>query len=149
MVLTIMSTRILTARPYQEKLDREIVEAWDGGARNVISILPTGGGKTFLFTGILAREQGYTCAIAHRKELIGQMSLALNKRGVHHFAIAPEKTINWIIAQHMAEHGVSYYQPNSRCAVAGVDTLMSKKQRVWLDAFVNVYHYGSWTKGIM
>lgn len=130
MLLTIMSTKILTARPYQEKLDQDIVAAWNGGAKNVLAVLPTGGGKTFLFTGIIGREPGFTCAIAHRKELVGQMSLALNKRGVQHFVIAPDSTIKWIIGQHIIEHGVSHYSPSSRCAVAGVDTLVSRQNKL-------------------
>lgn len=120
----------MISRKYQSDLDDAIVSSWGAGARNVLAVLPTGGGKTFLFTGIIAREQGYTCAIAHRKELVGQMSLALNKRGVRHFAIAPESTIKWIVGQHMAEHGRSFYDPNSRCAVAGVDTLISRRDRL-------------------
>lgn len=135
MLLTGMSTIKLIARPYQEKLEADIYSAWDSGARVALAVLPTGGGKTFVFTSVLAKHAGYSCAIAHRKEIVGQISLALNKRGVQHFVIAPEKTVKWIISLHMAEHGISYYKANSRCAVAGVDTLLSKKQRYGLDAF--------------
>ena len=111
-------------------MDREIDEAWAAGHRNVLATLPTGGGKTFLFTGKLAAEQGYSCAIAHRRELVGQMSLTLNKRGVPHFAYAPNNVVKWIVAMHVAEHGQSFYNPNARCAVASVDTLMSRADRL-------------------
>lgn len=121
-----MSTKILTARPYQEKLDREIDSAWVAGHKNVLAVLPTGGGKTFLFTGKLAEEQGFSCAIAHRRELVGQMSLALNKRGVPHFAYVPKNVVKWIVSMHVAEHGQTFYNPNARCAVASVDTLMAR-----------------------
>ena len=130
MLLTTMSTSNLTARPYQTKIDGEIVAAWDSGAKNVLAVLPTAGGKTFLFSGIIAREPGVTCAVAHRKELIGQISMALNKRGVPHFAIAPDSTVKWIISCHIQEHGTSFYSTSAKCAVAGVDTLVSRRDRM-------------------
>lgn len=130
MLLTIMSIKNLQARKYQDDLDADIQRAWAAGARNVLAVLPTGGGKTFLFTGVLARETGVTCAIAHRKELVSQISLALNKRRVQHFVIAPTNTIKWIVSLHAQEHGESYYNPSARCAVAGVDTIMARADKM-------------------
>jgi superfamily II DNA or RNA helicase len=49
----------------------------------------TGAGKTVLFSKILADTDRPCASIAHRRELVGQMSLALAKRGVHHKILAP------------------------------------------------------------
>lgn len=128
MLLTIMST--IKKRNYQNKMDGEIQEAYQGGAFNVMPVMPTGSGKTILFTGWLARQEGYSCAIAHRQELVYQMSLTLNKRRVQHFAFVPQNMVPKIISMHIREHGYSCYAPNSRTAVAGVDTLLARKHSV-------------------
>lgn len=128
MLLTSMSTK--KSRPYQKTLSSDIDNAWRAGFRNVMPVLPTGGGKTWVFTEKIAQHNGYSCAVAHRQELIGQISLALNKREIPHFAFVPKKIVTWICALHMAEHGRSFYTPNSRTAVAGVDTLLARKNQV-------------------
>lgn len=126
MLLTVMSTRNFTPRQYQIDMRSDILSAWASGAQNVMAVLGTGAGKTVLFTGLISEDTGRTCAIAHRKELVSQISLALNKRGVQHFCLAPDSTVRWIVSQHILEHGESYYRPGSRCMVASVDTLISR-----------------------
>jgi len=128
MLLTIMSTE--KDRWYQIKIDQEIDEAYEAGAKNVMPAVPTGGGKTRIFTGRISKWGGYSCAMAHRQELVSQISLALNKRGVQHFAFVPKNMVQKLISLHIREHGKSHYAPNSRCAVAGVDTLLARKHSV-------------------
>lgn len=125
-----MSTKKITLRPYQQKLLQDVYAAWHSGHKNVLAVLPTGGGKTVLFTEILAAHAGYSCAIAHRRELVGQMSLTLNKRQIPHFAHVQSKDVKWLVSLHMAEHGVSYYRTGARCAVASVDTLRSRENHL-------------------
>jgi superfamily II DNA or RNA helicase len=93
---------------------------------NVLAVLPTGGGKTVLFGGVINDHVGASCAIAHRSELVGQMSLALAKYGVPHRIVAPSNIIRWICQLQMAELGTCLYNPNAPCAVAGVDTLIRR-----------------------
>ena len=128
MLLTIMST--INKRSYQNKMDGEIGEAYQGGALNVMPVMPTGSGKTVMFTGWISWYDGYSCAMAHRQELVYQMSLTLNKRHVQHFAFVPKNMVPKIISMHIREHGYSCYAPNSRTAVAGVDTLIARKHSV-------------------
>ena len=64
-------------RPYQEQLRDRIYTAWAGRARNVLAVLPTGAGKTVMFSHIIRKHNGAVCAIAHRQELVSQISLAL------------------------------------------------------------------------
>jgi DNA repair protein RadD len=111
-------------RSYQLKAEAEIYQAWSEGAQNVLVQLDTGAGKTILFTKILADHQGWSVAIAHRVELVSQISLTLARHGVRHNIIAPKSSIRGIIAIHMLELGQSFYHPQSRCSVAGVDTLI-------------------------
>lgn len=117
-----------TLHPYQQQFTGEIYQHWQQGSRNVIGVLPTGGGKTFTFSDIIARHQGLSCAIAHRQELVSQISLSLAEFGVKHRIIAPQKVIKSIINDHRVEFGRVFYDPNAKASVAGVDTLISRRE---------------------
>lgn len=113
-------------RDYQIAAEAAVYEAWRS-VRNVLVVLATGSGKTVLFAKIISDHVGASCAIAHRQELVGQISLALARYGVKHRIIGPNKVIRWIIqALHIIETGQSFYDPNAPCAVAGVDTLIRR-----------------------
>lgn len=113
-------------RPYQQDIRDEIESHWQT-VRNVLAVLPTGAGKTVLFSAILADESGASCAIAHRQELVSQISLALARNGVRHRIIGQAPVIRMIVRLHMEEVGANYVVPNARCAVASVNTLTGKK----------------------
>ncbi len=116
----------MSLRPYQADAKADIYQAWDDGAVNVLAVLPTGSGKTVTFSDILRDHNGPSCAIAHRQELVSQISVALARDGVRHRIIGPKNVVKLCVNLHMAEVGVSYYDPSARCAVAGVDTLVRK-----------------------
>lgn len=111
-------------RDYQSDLLRGVVAEWTGGARNVLAVLPTGGGKTVVFSYAIANHPGAAVAIAHRSELVSQMSLALAREGVRHRVIGPAALGRACAALHMAELERMFVDPNARNAVAGVDTLV-------------------------
>jgi DNA repair protein RadD len=112
-------------RPFQSDIDAAISHAWATGARNVMPVLPTGGGKTVLFAHIIAKNEGASCAIAHRQELTSQISLALARNGVRHRVIGPKTLHREIVSIHMAEVGRDFTHQHAKAAVAGVDTLLN------------------------
>lgn len=116
-------------RPFQQTLKTEILAAWAAGARNVMPVLPTGGGKTVLFGNILAENQGASVAIAHRQELTSQISLALARNGVRHRVIGQKPLLREIVQLHLAEVGRDYTHPYAPTAVAGIDTLLNLDPR--------------------
>jgi superfamily II DNA or RNA helicase len=62
-------------RPYQSDLLDRIDKAWFSGHRSLLCQLPTGGGKTILFSTVVhqANQKGLKCLVlAHREELIKQ-----------------------------------------------------------------------------
>lgn len=119
-------------RPFQVALDADIDAAWAGGAQNVLAVSPTGSGKTVLFSHKLRQHKGASVAIAHRQELVGQISLALARNGVRHRIIGPADLVKRVIVPvHMAELGTCLYDPNAPCAVAGVDTLIRMDPTPW------------------
>lgn len=135
-------TRIATAvqrailRPYQSDIKNDIYAAWNSGAVNVLAVLPTGAGKTVTFSDIIHDHQGASCAIAHRQELVSQISLALARDRVRHRIIGPKNVVKLCVNIHMAEVGASYYDPSAHCAVAGVDTLVRRVDELanWLQS---------------
>ena len=111
-------------RDYQEKMHREFDDAWSTGAENVMGVLPTGGGKGALIAGAAYHFDGPVCAIAHRQELVSQISMALGRYGVEHRLIAAESTVRNIVRLHMDEFGRSFYNPRAPHGAASVDTLI-------------------------
>lgn len=90
-------------RPYQQKAKKEIFESWDD-VDNVMFQMPTGTGKTRLFTSIikdineyskLRREPVKILIIAHRTELIDQIDESLTKYRVPHNIIAGGRDRNY------------------------------------------------------
>ncbi len=120
----------LSLREYQVRFKADIIAGWNEGARYVAAVLPTGGGKTRVFSSIIHDHNGLSCAIAHRQELVGQISLSLAREGVYHRLVAPKNVIAEITADHRSELGRSFYNPNAPAAVAGVDTLVSRKEEL-------------------
>lgn len=115
-------------RPYQSTLVNDVWAAWMQGALNVLMRLDTGGGKTvilaFLVNLWISLNRGAVAVIAHRQELVSQLSMTLARYGIVHNIIAADKVRKAIIALQIAEFGRSYYSGGSLVSVASVDTLI-------------------------
>ena len=113
-------------RKYQSDMV-ENIHAAHGTHQNVMAQLATGGGKTVIFSKILSDAKFPTAAIAHRQELVGQISGSLANFGLQHRIVAPDNVIRQIVAHNTREFGESFYHPNAPCGVAGVDTLVRRR----------------------
>lgn len=114
-------------RPFQVALERDVYTAWNAGARNVMPVAPTGSGKTVVLSKIMRDEPGASVAIAHRQELVSQISVALARNEVRHRLVGVKSAsplIRVISALQIAEFGGSYFDPNARTGVGGVDTII-------------------------
>lgn len=114
---------MIPLRDYQRQLKAEIIALWLLH-RYVLAVSATGSGKTVLFSDIVASEPNASCVIAHRHELVSQISLALARNGVRHKIVGSPQLAKECTAAHMEELGVNYVDPNSRVAAASVDTLI-------------------------
>lgn len=118
-----------TLRRYQSLLEQGIQDAWAqlyaAGSTNpvVMGVLPTGGGKTVVFSEVIRKEPRASCAIAHRSEIVSQISLALASAGVRHKIIGSSKTRKKCQKVQLKKLKRHYVDPNSKCAVASVKTL--------------------------
>lgn len=121
---------MIVLRPDQQQLKDAIYHGWNSGNPNMLGVLPTGGGKSVIVSDIVAdkdRLGAQQVIIAHRKELVGQMSLHIAARGIKHRIIGPSDTVRSITNSHRREfNGHSFINPSAACSVAGVDTLVSR-----------------------
>lgn len=115
-------------RPFQENMRWAIYESWRVGNKIVMAVLPTGAGKTVLFCMIAAEQNCAVAVIAHRQELISQISLALARNGVRHRVIGSRALQKACASLHTQVLGRNFVDPSSRVAACGVDTLIRHKE---------------------
>jgi DNA repair protein RadD len=119
-------------RSIQIQPEKDIYAAWGAGAQNVMLVSATGSGKTVLFSKIMYDEPGASIAIAHRQELVSQISLALARNGVRHRIVGNRSTLVRIInALHIKKFGYSYIDPTAKTGVGGVDTIVKMQNEPW------------------
>lgn len=116
-------------RDYQIKLMDDIFNSWNDH-NAVVAVSPTGSGKTVIMASIAAKLQSHICAMAHRQELVGQISMAFAREGILHRIIASDNTVRSIIAGHIAEFGRNWHSHTSTVVVAGVDTLIARETQL-------------------
>ena len=93
-------------------------------------VLPTGAGKTVLFTEAAKTHSGLVCVIAHRQELVSQIALSFARSGVMHTIISPENVIRDCLADQSTELGRHFYDMSSNITVASVDSLLARKDKL-------------------
>ncbi len=128
-------------RDYQQNLKSGLYGSWRQGHRNTVLVSPTGSGKTVVMGSIAADQKEPGCVIAHRTELVGQISMAMARFGIPHNIIGPSSTVKFCISQHIAELGRKFYHARGLVTVAAVDTLIARadsltqwaaEQRWWM-----------------
>lgn len=142
---------IMLLRNYQQELKNGAYHAWSNGAKVVFVVAPTGAGKTVIIGSIVKDFGNNVCCIAHRQELVGQISKALAREGIVHNIIAATATRREIIREHVIEFNRSFYDPQSTVTVAGVDTLLRrdppKNVKLWItDESHHILKENKWGK---
>ena len=121
---------IPTLRPYQQSLVAETYAQWDRGVQFVAMVSATGSGKSMTLTAIVAKERDrgqYVLVLAHRRELITQLSDTMGRMEIRHQVIAANKVVRFAAKQSMENHGVNYVDPNARVMVASVQSMRETK----------------------
>lgn len=121
---------IPTLRPYQQSLVAETYAQWNRGVQFVAMVSATGSGKSMTLTAIVAKERDrgqYVLVLAHRQELITQLSDTMGRMEIRHQVIAANKVVRFAAKQSMENHGVNYVDPNARVMVASVQSMREAK----------------------
>lgn len=105
----------LPLRDYQRAAIDAVRSVWATGVNRTAVVLPTGAGKTVVFSHMAAEETGRTLVIAHRQELVDQAAAKIR-------TIAPGFKVGVDMADRRADS-------DCRAVVASVQTLASEKRR--------------------
>jgi DNA repair protein RadD len=130
----------MNLRPYQHQAVEQIRQAYRQGHRSVLFVLPTGGGKTVVFSHIAEQAAGRgnrICVLVHRQELLRQASASLSALGVRHGLIAANRSMDL----------------SAPVQVASVQTLVRRLRHIPADLFqllvIDEAHHsnaGTWAK---
>ena len=66
-----------TLRPYQKEASARIMEQWEHGVKRTLLVLPTGCGKTVVFSDVVKKstsDGSRALILAHRHELLDKAS---------------------------------------------------------------------------
>ena len=115
----------MTLRPYQLEAIAKVRAAMADGARRVVLVVPTGGGKTRIASEVVragvAKGKRWIW-LAHRTELIGQAYEALTKQGLDVGAVAASSD--------------APVRPDAPVQVASIQTLLARSHRPASDGIV-------------
>lgn len=120
-------------RPHQVDAVSRVTECWGSGDKDVCLVLPTGAGKTRVMAEFARLETGITLIVAHRKELVSQIALAVATQKVKHRFIAQKSAVKFATSQQMKRLGHSYFVPSANVIVASAQTLVNAKYERWMD----------------
>lgn len=128
-----------TLHPQQSQLQADIFNAWREPRfaldphgiqyqcmQAVLAVLPTGGGKTVLAADTIRATGWVWAVIAHRAELVSQLSLALARCGVRHRVIGSSALVRTCSAIHIKELGRNFVDPGGKVAACSVDTVVKR-----------------------
>jgi superfamily II DNA or RNA helicase len=115
--------------PHQKVACGDIDNLFSAGHKNVLSVLPTGAGKTLVKAEYARRCQEQdmrTHLLAHRDVLLSQISDALCMMGVYHNFICSAKTQRDITNANLKQHGNAFYDERSKISVVSAVTLRAR-----------------------
>ena len=114
-------------RGYQTELLNNVYQAFHAGMLDVLAVAPTGSGKTRM-NAQLIQDFGLppTGVVAHRQELVSQLSLALADVGIRHDLCASNELKQAITERQYETLGQSFITPDHHIRVGGVRSFRSR-----------------------
>ncbi len=125
--MTVWYNPISLREDYQVPLVDNIRTAFAGGHRAPMVRSETGSGKTRIFCHVAAGagyKNNVVWMIAHRRELISQISRTLADFQISAAIVAPPQTVRMIKVQHFKKYGRSFVDPRAKLFVASIQTLV-------------------------
>ncbi len=117
-------------RDYQQEMVDNIYQGWDAGYQNLGGVLATGSGKSVIISHIVDKHKGACVVLAHRLELVSQMSVHLARDGIIHRVIGSRTLSQICVKMHIDEFGQSFIDPQSSTAVASVQTIVRRGEEL-------------------
>lgn len=110
-------------RDYQLKALDDLEAGWIAGHKCQLLRMGTGTGKSATSAAAIRDHNGGALAMAHRGEIVSQLSLALARENIRHRVIGPESLMRLCMAQQIDDLGTHFVDPGARVGVASVQTL--------------------------
>lgn len=126
-------------REYQLNDKKNIYQSWKSGNKNVMYVLPTGGGKTVVLSSIVGDFKNHQVILVHRQELVTQISLTLASVGIKHNLTTSNKLIKEVSFLQLQSFGKSFIDPCAKTMIVGVDTLIRRLEKV---------EFKQWAQGV-
>jgi DNA repair protein RadD len=123
----------MTLRYYQRDALDDLDRGWSRGLRCQLLRMGTGTGKSKTSAHALADNTGGGLMMAHRREIVAQLALALAREGVRHRVIGPPDLARLCMQTQIADLGTHYVAPGAKVGVASTDSLAALKGE---DAFL-------------
>lgn len=117
-------------RLYQKKMVSDINTAWNMGYKNIAGVMPTGSGKSVVISALVKQHQGACVVLAHRMELVVQMSLHLTRDGIRHRIIANASIIKMCVRMQHLKYDKVLYDSQANVAVASVQTIVRRGKQL-------------------
>lgn len=120
---------MVTLRPYQQDLADAVRNAYRAGYQCPLLVASTGLGKTVIFSYVThgaAQRGNPVLLVAHRREIIRQISLSLAKFGVEHQVISSADAVRAIKVAHFRAFGRSFVSPFATTMVGSVQTIVGR-----------------------
>lgn len=118
-------------RDYQADLHNKTFNEWGAGNKNVLLTSSVGSGKTVLISNITHKfkqlhPSKLVVVIAHRQELVSQLSMSLAENDIEHNIIAARSTVGFIQKRHVRKFKRSYFRMQAPVIVASVNTIINR-----------------------
>lgn len=120
---------MIALRDYQLAAVQDVRQAFVAGKRAPLLVLPTGGGKTTIFSHITVSaiaKARTVYLLCHRAELVKQIAGTLARFGCHHQVIAPGPIVRQCQVEQFKAHGRTFVKPGATALVASVQTLVKR-----------------------
>lgn len=117
----------MTLRYYQRNALDELDRGWTRGLRCQLLRMGTGTGKSKTAAHALADNTGGGLMMAHRREIVAQLALALAREGVRHCVIGPPELARLCMQVQIEDLGTHYVAPGAKVGVASTDSLAVAK----------------------
>lgn len=115
---------------HQEYAIAQTLNAWSAGYKNVLNQIPTGGGKTLVAAELIQLMPGKKLVVAHKRELIVQMSCAIARYGIRHDVVGPSGTRKAVAAAHARKLGNLFLSPKANVLVGSPQSFANVDDRL-------------------
>lgn len=106
---------MFTLRPYQKEAIKAVVDARNQGVKRMVVCLPTGAGKTVIFSRLASLAKKHVIVLAHREELLTQAKTKIEN------TLADQNVLVDI------EQGQHYARDDAKIVVCSIRSLRSER----------------------